>query len=65
MSAFAGDIPSRLTTADVWRLLRDGFNANEVAHIGGIAVETAEAMIADARARVPREPPAYAQETHG
>lgn len=65
MSAFVGDIPSRLTTADVWRLLRDGFNAAEVAHIGGMAIETAEAMIVDARARVPRESPASAQVARG
>jgi hypothetical protein len=65
VSAFVGDIPSRLTTADVWRLLRDGFNANEVAYIGGVAIETAEAMIAEARARVPRESPTSAQVAHG
>ena len=65
MSAYRGHNPHRLSTADVWMLLRDGFNANEVAYIGGVAIETAEAMIAEARPRVPRKSTTSARVAHG
>lgn len=60
--SYQGDNPHRLAPADVWKLLRDGFNAAEVAYIGGVAIETAEAMVAQARRGASRETTAFPQE---
>lgn len=47
-----GPFPWRLRPADVWRLMRDGFNANEIAHIGGVARHVALTMMLQAERQV-------------
>lgn len=42
-----------LTREDVWELLRNGCNANEIAAAGGVTLATAIGMIRDA---IPPEP---------
>ena len=43
-----GEIPMRLTDADVWQLMKDGFNANEVAYLAGIQPPVAAAWMREA-----------------
>ena len=43
-----------LTRADVWELLRNGCNANEIAAAGGVTLATAIGMIRDAMPSEPR-----------
>ena len=43
-----------LTRADVWELLRNGCNANEIAAAGGVTLATAIGMIRDAMPAEPR-----------
>lgn len=43
-----GEIPMRLTDGDVWRLMKDGFNANEVAYLAGVQPSVAAAWMREA-----------------
>lgn len=43
-----GEIPMRLTDADVWRLMKDGFNANEIAYLAGVKPAVAAAWMREA-----------------
>ena len=43
-----GDLPLRLTPTDVWTLMKDGFNANEIAHFAGVSEAVALGMMNEA-----------------
>ena len=51
-----GNVPLRLTPADVWTLMRDRFNANEIAYLAGVSLAVARGMMNEAtpRYRKPR-----------
>lgn len=57
-----GEFPWRLTTADVWRLRKDGFSVSEIAHIAGVSEEVAEGMVAEATPKIPKPPVAFHME---
>lgn len=46
-----GELPLRPTKPEVWRMVKDGFNANEIAHFCGVAEAVAQGMIAEATPR--------------
>ena len=46
-----GEVPMKLTRADVWALMKDRFNANEIAYLAGVSVAVALGMMNEA---VPR-----------
>ena len=48
-----GEIPMRLTPHDVWQLMRDGFNANEIAYLAGVSRAVALGMMNEATPRKP------------
>lgn len=43
-----GEVPMRLTNADVWRLMKDGFNANEIGYLAGVKPAIAAAWMREA-----------------
>lgn len=49
-----GEVPMRLTRADVWRLMQDRFNANEIAYLAGVSVAVALGMMNQAVPRAKR-----------
>lgn len=51
-----GEIPMRLTDADVWRLMKDGFNANEIAYLAGIQPAIAAARMREAMRKATARP---------
>jgi hypothetical protein len=51
-----GELPLRPTRPEVWRMVKDGFNANEIAHFCGVSPTVAEGMIAEATPRRVPEP---------
>lgn len=53
-----GEIPMQLTRDDVWALMKDRFNANEIAYLAGVSVQVALGMMNEAvpRARKSRQP---------
>ena len=46
--SLSADVPLRLSRADVWRLMKDGFNANEIAYFAGVSVAVALGMMNEA-----------------
>ena len=50
-----GDVPMKLTRADVWALMKDRFNANEIAYLAGVPVPVALGMMNEAVPRASRK----------
>lgn len=46
-----GNVPMKLTRADVWSLMKDRFNANEIAYLAGVSVAVALGMMNEAAPR--------------
>lgn len=51
----AGDVPMKLTRTDVWALMKDRFNANEIAYLAGVSVAVALGMMNEAAPRAVRK----------
>lgn len=53
-----GDVPMKLTPDDVWALMKERFNANEIAYLAGVPVSVALGMMNEAipRAAKSRKP---------
>jgi hypothetical protein len=50
----AGEVPMKLTRADVWALMKERFNANEIAYLAGVTVSVALGMMNEAVPRATR-----------
>lgn len=46
-----GEVPMKLTRADVWALMKERFNANEIAYLAGVTVAVALGMMNEATPR--------------
>lgn len=46
-----GEVPMKLTSADVWALMKERFNANEIAYLAGVTVAVALGMMNEATPR--------------
>ncbi len=51
----AGEVPMKITRADVWELMKERFNANEIAYLAGVSVAVALGMMNEAVPRAKRK----------
>lgn len=57
-----GDIPMRLTKADVWRLRKDGFSVSEIAYLAGVDEAVAAGMVVEATPKAEAPTPTFHME---
>ncbi len=50
-----GEVPMRLTRANVWALMKERFNANEIAYLAGVSLSVARGMMNEATPRASRD----------